>query len=219
MEEIYQKIWNDEGYNYFIRNYRGQDLHKIEPIERFVTLINKSGINILPTYNAIEIGCGAANNLLWLKNKFGIDVYGTETSERLVQYLNTHIPECNIQYCSSHALPFPKNSFDIVIFRSVLHWVDRDYLLQTIGEAIRITKRYLLISDFCPNFPYSVVYKHNKSVKTFKMDYQSLIESSGIMKMCFSELENIGDPWTQIKNSVYLKLCLEEAFPERKDIS
>ena len=219
MEGDYQIIWKDESYNYFMRNYQNRDLHTIEPITRFVSSIEKSGIKILPAYKVLEIGCGAGNNLLWLKKKFGVEIHGTEPSDRLVHLLNTNIPEGNFYYYASHSLPFLKNSYDLVIFRSVLHWIDRDYLLQTLGETIRVTKRYLFVSDFCPQYPYSVIYKHNKSVKTFKMDYQPIIESSGMMKMIFSELENIGDPWSQIKNSIYLKLCLDEAFPEKEDMS
>ncbi len=61
------------------------------------------------------------------------------------------------------------------ISRSVLHWIDRNYPMQTLGEAIRVTKQYLIVSDFAPHQPYRVIYMHAPQWRTFQMAYQQLI--------------------------------------------
>ena len=211
-------LWGDESLEYFKRNYAGKDIYKINPHPCLKSSIEKSRIDILKG-KYLEIGCSAGNNLIWLKKKFNIKAYGTEPSNKLVTLLNKKIPDCSFYCCYSHQLPFNKNSFDLVILRSVLHWVDRSYLLHSIGEAIRVSKKYLIVSDFAPIYPYSVKYKHKKPLRTFKVDYQHMIESSLLMKMIFCEYTYFGDPWKVGKTGVYQKIDIQEAYPEKEDLS
>ncbi len=219
MKEEYQEIWENESLEYFKRNYADKDLYKLSPNPHLKSIIEKSAINILKGGSCLEIGCGAGNNLIWLKKKFNVKTYGTEPSDKLVALLNKKIYDCSFCCCYSHQLPYKKNNFDLVILRSVLHWVDRNYILQSIGEAIRVSKKYLIVSDFAPIHPYSVKYKHKESLKTFKIDYQYIIESSLLMKMIFCEYANFGDPWKVIKIGIYQKIDIQEAYPEKKGLS
>ena len=179
-------MWDDESLEYFKRNYGDKDVYKINPNPCLKSVIEKSGIDIL-NEKCLEIGCSGGNNLIWLKKKFNVKAYGTEPSDKLVALLDKRIHDCSFRCCYSHQLPYKKNSFTLVIISFVLHWVDRNYILHSIGEAIRVSKKYLIVSDFAPIHPYSVKYKHKESLKTFKIDYQHIIESSLLMKMIFSE--------------------------------
>ncbi|EKF86041.1 class I SAM-dependent methyltransferase [Methanobacterium formicicum] len=218
MEEKYQNLWLNESYNYFKRNYGDVDLRTIKPNFNLQSLLKKTNLD-LNNNKILEIGCGAGNNLYWLKNMFKADVYGIEVSPKLVNLLNKNFDEITFINCHSHDLPFKKNSFDLVILRSVLHWVDRDYIMQTVGEAIRVSNKYLIISDFAPLIPYSVEYKHQNGLKTYKIDYQNLVESSLQMKMIFCEYYKFEDEWNALKTALYKKVSIDDAYPEKDDLS
>ncbi len=211
-------LWDNESLEYFKRNYTGKDIYKINPHPCLKSAIEKSNINIM-NGKCLEIGCSAGRNLICLKKKFNIKAYGTEPSDKLVVLLNKKIPDCSFHCCYSHQLPFKKNSFDLVMLLSVLHWVDRNYILHSIGEAIRVSKKYLIVSDFAPVHPYSVKYKHKKPLRTFKVDYQYMIESSLLMKMIFCEYTYFGDPWKVVKTGIYQKTDIQEVYPEKEDLS
>ena len=88
--------------------------------------------------------------------------------------------------------------------------------MQTIGEAIRVTAQYLLISDFAPHLPYSVVYRHQLQHRTFKMSYQPLVEGIAFMRCLASVYANDGDEWNSIQTALFRKIPLEDAFPLRE---
>jgi SAM-dependent methyltransferase len=81
---------------------------------------------------------------------------------------------------SGTPLRFEDSEFDLVICKSVLHWVRREEILQTIGELFRVSRQYVLIMDFCPSRPYKTPYSHKPGLWTFKTDYSKLIEGANI---------------------------------------
>jgi len=213
-------LWNQESWNYFERNYGGKKLNEI-PINSYL----KHLLQIYPlTISAggrgsiLEIGCGAGNNLNHLRRLLGAGrVVGTEPSSRVIQALRRAFPEMEFYVSDSISLPFHTNEFDMVILRSVLHWIDRNYLMQTLGEAIRVTKQYLIVSDFAPHQPYSVIYKHVPQWRTFKMAYQQLIEATHCMRLLSSLYSNDGDEWKSVQTLLFRKVPTEDAFPLQRE--
>jgi SAM-dependent methyltransferase len=205
-----------ESRAYFERNFKARNLREIplscylEPVLRvFPVEIEGGGL--------LEIGCGAANNLFHLAERLKIARgVGTEPSSDVVANLKNHYPHFEFFASDSRRLPFRTGEFDLVLLRSVLHWVDRNYLLQTLGEAIRVTRGYLLVSDFAPQQPYSAVYHHQPDYRTFKADYRSLIEATGFVSCRASVSFNDQDPWTAMRTSLFEKIPLDRAFPVRE---
>ena len=142
---------------------------------------------------------------------------GTEPSPEVVFVMSGEFPELEFHDSSSESLPFPTGDFDLVLLRSVLHWIDRNYLLQTLGEAIRVASRYLVISDFAPHRSYAAIYHHAPAYRTYKMDYRRLVEASGFMRCVASFNSNEGDEWRVVRTSLFEKTPLDKAFPVREE--
>ncbi|PIR13674.1 hypothetical protein COV49_01365 [Candidatus Falkowbacteria bacterium CG11_big_fil_rev_8_21_14_0_20_39_10] len=203
-------FWKKESWQYFQRNYQDKDLKKIEPSEFVVELLEKHPVEI-GGGSILDIGCGPAHNLHYLfrELKAGRGV-GTESSEQTVDVLSKNFKEYEFIANNSAVLPFKTGEFDLVLLRSVLHWIDRNYLLQTLGEAVRVTKKYLIISDFCPRHPYYSIYGHNRDYKTYKISYQKLIEELGTIKTLSSFYSRDNDEWNRLQTGLYEKFAFEE---------
>ncbi len=210
--------WKTESWKYFERNYSGKNLRDISVhpyVERMVSIFP---LNI-EQGSVLEIGCSPGSNLHWLNQRYNLRrVAGTEPSPRVTAALASVFPEMEFHDWPSQHLPARNGEFDLVLLRSVLHWVDRNYILQTLGEAMRVTDRWLLVSDFTPTHPYSGEYHHLPGLRTYKIDYRPLIEGSGFMRCVASFDHNQGDEWKVCRTSLYEKLAPNAAFPLRREV-
>jgi len=210
-----RKFFTTESLEYFRRNYEGRDLRGVPLVPILEDFLSVAELD-LEAGSILDIGCGAANNLHHLHERYGANRgVGTEPSPAMVEILSASFPELEFHESTSNALPFATNEFDLVILRSVLHWIDRNYLLQTIGEAIRVSTRYLLISDYAPPEAYSAVYNHHPEYRTFKMTYRPLVEASGFMQVAHVMRHAEGDTWNEVETILYERSPLDEAFPVR----
>ena len=142
-------------------------------------------ITTLPIESILDVGCGNGNSLKSLCNSLSCKGVGIEPSPEAVSLLSTKfIDSGNLEFrCASvHHLPFASDSFDLVTAWSVLHWVGRNEYLQSIGEMIRVTRKYLVIMDFVAKNDYRVTYHHDDDMFTFKMDFEKAVLQSGIAK-------------------------------------
>lgn len=211
-----KEFWKNESYSYLERNYKGKNLREVEPSPRLVRLLQHQPINI-EGGSILDIGCGPANNLHHLARKLGAARgVGVEVSEKAVAELAQAFPEYEFIAEDSASLPFSKDEFNLVLLRGVLCWIDRGYIMQTIGEAIRVCAEYLIISDFAPLVPYSTTYHHNPQYRTYKIAYQPLIEATGLMRSLASLSFEDGDEWKVVQATLYRKLSIDEAFPLRR---
>jgi ubiquinone/menaquinone biosynthesis C-methylase UbiE len=119
-------FWKTESWNYLQRNYGGKNFRDISLDPHLDRLLKAYPINI-EGGSILEIGCGAGNNCyqLWklLRANRGV---GTEPSSESIVALSNVYPELEFYESDSRILPFKNAEFDLVILRSVLHWVDRD---------------------------------------------------------------------------------------------
>jgi ubiquinone/menaquinone biosynthesis C-methylase UbiE len=133
-----------------------------------------------------DVGCGNGELLSAYKNLYSISkCVGVEPSEESVKLLKNKFDQnigFNFLCAFAHKLPFDTNNFDLVLCNSVLHWVGRDEYLQSLGELIRVTKKYLIIMDFVGSKDYRVPYHHKLGLFTYKQDFEKVITASGIME-------------------------------------
>jgi ubiquinone/menaquinone biosynthesis C-methylase UbiE len=147
-------------------------------IYKFSKFIKKKDIK-----NIIDIGCGNANFL----NKCSIYYEksictGVEPNADVIQLLKNKFPKLNFVKAFCHNLKmFKTNTFDLTVIYSVLHWVGRDEYLQSIGELIRITDKYLIIMDFVASEDYKTPYSHKEGLFTYKQDFDKIVMNSGVM--------------------------------------
>jgi SAM-dependent methyltransferase len=147
--------------------------------------------------SVLDAGCGIGLNLDFaIKHFTGARGVGIEPSHDAVVLLRDRYhkePSLTFEVGALHALPFPTSSFDLVICWSVLHWVGRNEYLQSVGELIRVARKFILVMDFFSAVDYRVTYAHREGMFTFKQDFQPLFESSGITQTIWCRLwEDMG---------------------------
>jgi ubiquinone/menaquinone biosynthesis C-methylase UbiE len=152
--------------------------------------------------NVLDVGCGPGNFLAASVAEFGAARgVGVEPSSDAVALLAEKFaddPRLEFATGQAHALPFETDSFDVVVCWSVLHWVGRNEYLQSLGELIRVTRRFLVVMDFVAGRDYRVPYSHDDRFFTYKMDFVPAVLASGIMQ-CHDdrrwwELTDAGEP-------------------------
>jgi SAM-dependent methyltransferase len=210
-----REFWRGESWRYFERNYGGRDLRALPPHPHLAALLERVPL-ALEAPALLDLGCGPANNLHHLAARFGARrAVGVEASPATVAALARAFPAYAFVASDGVALPFPSATFDLVLLRGVLCWIDRDYVLQTLGEALRVAARWLVVSDFAPLARYSTVYHHDGRYRTYKQSYQPLLEATGLVRAVAGFYADDGDEWSCVQTVLYRKLALDDAFPVR----
>ena len=135
--------------------------------------------------NILDVGCGNGD---FLKNFFKekkIKKFGIETSKKTIELCKKRHKGINFKKAFAHNIPYNQNSFDIVVIWSVLHWIDRNHYLQSLGELIRVTNKYLIVMDFFPINEHKINYVHKKGFFTYKSNFDQILSSSGLLKKKF----------------------------------
>jgi ubiquinone/menaquinone biosynthesis C-methylase UbiE len=171
--------WKEQSFRY-AKNVSKSKSYKNQLFDKhFSFFLNKKIRNML------DVGCGNGDFLNnFLKNK-KIKKFGIEPSQAAINLSKKRHKNINFKKAFSHNLPFPDNKFDLVNIWSVLHWIDRNHYLQSLGELIRVTNKYLMVMDFFPKTEHRTKYKYKKGFFTFKSDFDKILNSSGYLKKIF----------------------------------
>ena len=134
----------------------------------------------------LEIGCGnGAGVNEWKKKYRSSTAVGIEPSSDGVALLKkkwSNVDGLYFESAFAHNLPFESDTFDIVKSWNVLHWIGRNEYLQSIGELVRVCRRYLCVMDFVASKNYRVKYHHKEGLYTYKQDFEPIISACGVMK-------------------------------------
>jgi ubiquinone/menaquinone biosynthesis C-methylase UbiE len=91
--------------------------------------------------NILEVGCGTASNL-WFAAREGFNVTGIDVSQSAIEFAKNKFKEDDLKGNFSvnefNALPFEKESFDLVIDRAALTCVGRAVANEAINEIYRV---------------------------------------------------------------------------------
>jgi ubiquinone/menaquinone biosynthesis C-methylase UbiE len=122
----------------------------------------------------LEVGCGPATRLAWLKDQLGLECHGVDPSTEAVELCAR--AGVNAQVGTADRLPYDEQYFDVVIFGFCLYLCDREDLFRIAAEADRVLKTpgWLLITDFYSPTSYAREYHHKAGVLSYKMDYRTL---------------------------------------------
>ena len=134
----------------------------------------------------LDVGCGNGESLdLYKKNfsaSFAVGIEPSKDAVKVLQKKYKNNKEIIFQSAFAHNLPYDVDSFDLVTVWSVLHWIGRNEYLQSIGELIRVCKKYLFVMDFVASKDYRVPYSHKKGLYSYKQNFDTIISASGVMK-------------------------------------
>ena len=171
--------WGEESLRYAKNASKTKTFTNLSFEEYFSFFLNKKIRNML------DVGCGNGDFLNnFLKNK-KIKKFGIEPSQKTIDFCKKRHKKIKFIKAYSHNLPFPDNNFDLVSIWSVLHWVDRNYFLQSLGELIRVTNKYLMIMCFFPKIEHKTKYKYKKNFFTYKTHFDKILDNSGYLKKKF----------------------------------
>jgi hypothetical protein len=109
---------------------------------------------------------------------------------------------------------------DVVFLPMVLQWVPRKKLMKSISEIDRVSKGFLILSEFLPNFPSWSYSKHNEMVKIFKQDYRVIFDSLPWWHTIKDEVFNIIEG-TDFRRSLTIlrKLSYSRSYTHRDSVS
>ena len=173
--------WGNQSIRYVRDSEKNSNKKKSEKIN-FFKIFFKNFFKNKKIRNVLDVGCGNGDFLEDFEINKKIKKYGIETSVQTVKFLNKRHKKIKFKKAYCHKIPFNQDEFDLVIVWSVLHWIDRNNYLQSLGELIRVTNKYLIVMDFFPNRPHKTKYKHKKNFFTYKTDFDATLLSSGYLK-------------------------------------
>ena len=159
-----------EGNAYFLRNMHLKRNFEKDVLTKVIEkkLINSNKKNIL------EIGCGDAGRLNYLKNKFfNNNYFGLDPSTLAIKFGKKTNSNLKLKTGDASELKFVNNKFDIVIYGFCLYLCDDDDLFKISSECYRVLKKngFIIIQDFITSRLLYNDYHHEKNIKSRKMDY------------------------------------------------
>ena len=161
---------NKEGNAYFLRN---KDLNRNFKKDLLTKIIEKKLINSNKK-NILEIGCGDAGRLNYLKSKFNnYNYFGLDPSALAIKFGKKINSKLKLKIGEASELKFEDNKFDIVIFGFCLYLCDDNDLFKISSECFRVLKKngFIIIQDFITSKLIYNNYHHEKNIKSRKMDY------------------------------------------------
>jgi SAM-dependent methyltransferase len=91
----------------------------------------------------LELGCGAGNNL-WFAAREGFSVAGIDGSKTAVEYARNRLAKeglkGDLRVGDFSSLPWPNESFDVVLDRAALACVHRNVIKSALEESRRVLK-------------------------------------------------------------------------------
>ena len=100
-----------------------------------------------PANFAIDIGTGTGESAKYL-SKMSNNLVLVDPSKNMIRVANNkYLGEYNFAQMLIENLAFPQNTFDIVLISFVIHHLPLELARHSIREAMRITKKHLLIVE------------------------------------------------------------------------
>ncbi len=193
-KELYrpQKYWEDRGANYEVSTKEYNSNVEIPILE---SLIEKNSL-----YNSAILEVGSGYGRIYQ------EVGGKCSNYTMCDFSNSMRNECKVRtnifpdYWDGHKLPYPDNSFDLVILFSVLLHVPEEQIKKFFSEICRVTNNYIFIASYTGNL--SVTADH-----VFKHDYNKLFKSEGLTTVFEKKIKDgLRTNWLEKKQPQVTKL-------------
>ena len=174
MKEQKEIFKTSEGDQWFSRNPLSYASLR-DKNDRVVSIIKS--IELSPK-KVLELGCSNGYRLNLIRNFFSADCYGIDPSLKAIEDGNKQFPGISLQVGTADNLPFDNCFFDTILFGFCLYLCDRKDLFKIAYEADRGLQNQgtIIITDFCPSFPYKNKYSHYEGIYCYKMDYARMFK-------------------------------------------
>jgi SAM-dependent methyltransferase len=89
----------------------------------------------------LDAGCGTGGYLRWLLDEGSFaGGAGVDIASSAIDYAGTRVPEADLHVAPLSQLPFPDESFDLVVTNDVLQHVDESELDRSLAELRRVLR-------------------------------------------------------------------------------
>jgi SAM-dependent methyltransferase len=173
-----QVFLESEGDAWYRRNREGLARRKFPEEDAIIAELRALPRDSSEPLRILEVGCGEARRLEWVKAHLGARCFGVEPSAEAVRVARSR--GVDARQGTADLLPFADASMDVIIFGFCLYLCDREDLSRIASEATRVLKApgWLLIEDFfSPNLR-ARPYHHLAGVNSYKMDYRILFDGA-----------------------------------------
>jgi len=177
-------------YRIFSKIYRGAARHMCLACQPYI----KKGSKIL------DLGCGSAIIGKTFQDFFKAEILGIDIVDKRVEKIS-------FQIYDGKNIPFPENSFDLVLINYVLHHSQDPIAL--LKEAKRVSKKIIIFEDLPEGF-FSKIY-----CKLHQLSFDKLFGNSS--KTSFKTEKN----WEKIFKEVGLNIIFKKRinnFPVKKEL-
>lgn len=110
-----------------------------------------------------DFGCGTAPMTFRLQEKFGLEAFGLDLSDTMIQYNSQKYPHIKFLVKDIEETGFDDECFDIIVFSGVLHHFPNFH--KVLEEAHRLLKKGGRIFAFDPHYynPFLWIYRADES--------------------------------------------------------
>lgn len=105
----------------------------------------ESSIRLVSPVKCLDVGCGEGHLTSHVKKRFSpVEIKGIDIGDDVIETAKRQYPDIDFQVGNIYALPFPDNSFDLVLGCEVLEHVNDP--VSGLRELIRVSSSYCLVS-------------------------------------------------------------------------
>jgi SAM-dependent methyltransferase len=125
-------------------------------VEHYLRKRTKFLVEHCPTGKVLDVGCGTGSLAARLAAA-GYEVVGVDPSERMIELSRAKAPEVPVVQGSGAELPFPDDSFDVVLSVATMHHIaEPTQVRRTLHEMVRVARPSgrVLVWDHNPRNPY-----------------------------------------------------------------
>ena len=125
----------------------------------------------LPTGRVLEVGCNIGLQLRLLQRANpGLEFHGLEPQEYAIARARELSPDMTFHQGTAFALPFPDDSFDLVMTHGVLIHIHPNDLPKALREIVRVSRRFVLAHEYFAPETVEIRY-HGQTGLLWKTDF------------------------------------------------
>jgi len=140
---------------------------KVDILEEIVP----AGIGPLKELSVLDVGCGTGTTDRFLFPRVG-SLYGVDISEEMLAEARASVPDAEYRWYDGEKLPFPDETFEVVLAICVLHHVRVSQRYKFVSEMVRVARSGGIVAIFEHN-PLNPLTRH--AVNSCRLDQDAVL--------------------------------------------
>ncbi len=121
--------------------------------------------------SVLEVGCGIGDLLLEMHKFHPKELYGVDSTAASIEFATQYLKDIDVDLsvASAASLPFPDNSFDVVLVMYELQHIDQDRMMKrVVHEVARVARHWVILVEETAQESY----RHENIIRRTVDDYQ-----------------------------------------------